>query len=52
VSSFDKHRVGRYEPLERRCLNIDEMLARGMTKNEKGWWTTGEFDASKFLKAV
>jgi hypothetical protein len=52
ISSFDKHRVGRFEPMERRCLTEPEMLQRGMTKNEKGWWTTGEFDASKFRKAV
>jgi hypothetical protein len=48
VSSFDKHRVGRYEPLERRCLTVDEMIEKKMVQNEKGWWTTGVFDGSRF----
>lgn len=49
VSSFDKHRVGKFEPMERRCLSEQEMLDKGMTKNDKGWWTTGgTVDASWF----
>lgn len=49
VSSFDRHRVGKHEPMERRCLSVEEMCNRGMTQNAKGWWTTGEFDASRIF---
>lgn len=28
--AFQKHRVGRYMPMERRCLTKTEMLAKGM----------------------
>lgn len=43
VSSFDSHRVGKYEPMTRRCLTRDEMLAKNMVLNERGMWTTGAF---------
>jgi hypothetical protein len=64
-SSFNMHRVGSYgEPIygkngreatgytkhTRKCLSEAEMLNKSMIKNEKGWWTTGEFDASVFNK--
>jgi len=63
-SPFRKHRVGLYgEPIydskkqvdgytkhTRTCLTEVEMLEKGMMKNEKGLWTTGEFDASAFAK--
>lgn len=26
----------------RRCMTTDEMIAAGMTTNERGWWITGE----------
>lgn len=39
--SGDKHRVGRYEPMERRCLTPDEMRDKGMRQNSAGIWTTG-----------
>ena len=50
ISSFDKHRVGKHEPMERRCLSEQEMLERRMTQNDKGWWTTGDFDAERIFK--
>lgn len=31
--------IGR-TPSERRCLTEQEMLTKGMVKNEKGWWMT------------
>jgi hypothetical protein len=34
---FDKHRVGRYEPMERRCLTPDEMRAKGWRHDGKTW---------------
>ncbi len=38
VRSFDFHRTGTYEPMRRRCLSVEEMVALGMTQNAKGWW--------------
>jgi hypothetical protein len=37
TSTFDKHRVGRHEPLERRCLTPDEMRAKGMVERNGVW---------------
>lgn len=34
----------------RACLDAAQMLEKGMMKNEKGIWLTGEFDASVFAK--
>ena len=58
-SAFDKHRTGSFggpihengrvvgfEKSQRRCLTVDEMLAKEMVQNEKGWWTSGVFDGS------
>jgi hypothetical protein len=36
--AFDKHRVGRYTPMERRCLNPSEMRAKGMVISSPGFW--------------
>ena len=38
-SPFDKHRTGTYG-VNRRCLTPDEMLAKGMLKNDAGFWIT------------
>lgn len=38
VSIFDKHRAGSYSLLERRCLSAAEMLAKGYTRNNAGFW--------------
>ena len=40
---------GKYKH-ERRCMNESDMLKKGMIKNEKDIWLTGEFDASVFGK--
>lgn len=37
VGSFDKHRR------EGRCLTEDEMTARGMLVNARGYWVSSEF---------
>ena len=37
--AFDRHRVGAY-PSHRRCLTHDEMIARGMLINARGFWIT------------
>ncbi len=39
LTYFEQHRVGRYEPLERRCLDEDEMQAAGLSQNADGRWT-------------
>lgn len=52
---FDMHRTGKfgdpiyegtrivgYTPHTRRCLTEEEMLAKGMVRNERGAWTSGK----------
>ena len=41
--AFDKHRTGNHGH-DRRCLTIDEMLAKGMVKNARGFWITKPYD--------
>jgi hypothetical protein len=48
---FDKHRVGRYTPAERRCLNPSEMRSKGMTVNSAGFWITKPRSARSFADA-
>jgi hypothetical protein len=35
--AFDKHRTGDFGK-DRRCLKADEMEAKGMSKNARGFW--------------
>ncbi len=42
--AFDTHRTG--QPHSRRCLTIDEMLAKGMGKNAHGRWVSERRRAS------
>ena len=35
---FDRHRVGKYRPGERRCLTPDEMRVKGHLQNDAGFW--------------
>lgn len=37
--AFDKHRVGKFGA-DRRCLTPDEMLLKGMVKNNDGFWVS------------
>lgn len=37
VTAFDKHRIGEYG-VDRRCMTVDEMTAKGMSVNEAGYW--------------
>lgn len=61
--SFSKHRTGsygtgtisnngtiKYVGNDRRCLSDIEMQTKGLIKNERGIWSTAEFDASVFNK--
>ena len=45
VSTFDKHRVGDFAGVggvnTRRCLNAEEMQAKGWRTNDSGYWVTG-----------
>jgi hypothetical protein len=34
---FDKHRVGTFEPMTRRCLTPDEMREKGWTHDGRTW---------------
>jgi hypothetical protein len=36
--SFDKHRVGTFKPLMRRCLSASELTARGWSPDPRGFW--------------
>lgn len=38
-AAFDKHRTGTFG-IDRRCMTIDEMTAKGMAQNATGWWVT------------
>lgn len=38
--AFAKHRTGKYG-INRRCLNVGEMLAKRYEKNAAGFWTMG-----------
>lgn len=42
VTGFDRHRTG--DVNHRRCLTVIEMLADGLTKNERGQWITAAYD--------
>lgn len=37
--AFDKHRTGHFGH-NRRCLTPDEMIAKGMSLNKRGFWVT------------
>lgn len=37
MTAFDKHRVGSYQPNERRCMNASEMLAAGLVLKNDVW---------------
>lgn len=37
-ASFDRHRVGRFEPDEHRCLTPEEMIAAGLFLKPSGVW--------------
>lgn len=39
VKAFDRHRAGQFG-IDRRCLTIREMEAKGMSINSQGFWIT------------
>ena len=38
--AFDLHRTGTHSPPARRCLSVEEMLAKGMAKRADGFWVS------------
>lgn len=38
TSTFDKHRVGPFKPLMRRCLSEAELTAKGWAPDARGLW--------------
>lgn len=58
LSAFDAHRVGPYrqwwEPVaapDRRCLTAEQMAAKGMALNVRGYWVT-ETRAARKARSV
>jgi hypothetical protein len=51
-AGFDKHRVGKHDPDERRCLTIEEMKGIGMDTNKSGHWVTELMDSEALERAV
>jgi hypothetical protein len=47
----DMHRAWKAKGISDRCLTVDEMLAKGMTRNRFGHWTTGEQMSRTALRA-
>jgi hypothetical protein len=39
TAAFDKHRIGTHG-VDRRCMTVDEMLAKGMAQAASGFWVT------------
>lgn len=42
---FDRHRVGEHG-VNRRCLTVDEMTARGWHRNGAGFWSMTRLDSA------
>lgn len=47
--AFDKHRTGDFGK-DRRCRTTNEMLERGMSKNEAGFWISSAMPESALHK--
>jgi hypothetical protein len=44
LSAFDLHRTGKFQHKMRRCPTEQDMLAKGMVQNAKGWWMRSSFE--------
>jgi hypothetical protein len=40
-AAFDKHRTGDHGK-NRRCMTVEEMIAKGMAINSRGFWITAK----------
>ncbi|WP_160803633.1 hypothetical protein [Nitrosomonas sp. GH22] len=47
TAAFDKHRTGKYG-VDRRCLTVQEMNNKGMSKNDAGFWITSTMPAKAY----
>jgi hypothetical protein len=56
ATSGDMHRVGDHAVFEgpdrRRCLSVEEMTEKGMTRNGRGQWTSGQHTGSAWWTYV
>jgi hypothetical protein len=52
VAAFDKHRVGTYEPMRRRCLTTDEMIDKGFDIDKFDHWVTSLMDPIAMQRRV
>jgi len=43
---FEMHRTGKYG-VDRRCMTVDEMTARGMSLNPAGFWISSKREYEK-----
>jgi hypothetical protein len=43
--AFDKHRTGDFGK-DRRCMTMEEMMLKGMEKNDAGFWVGKRMDSS------
>jgi hypothetical protein len=46
LRAFEKHRTGKHG-VDRRCMTPDEMLAKGMSINEAGYWIASKMEGWK-----
>lgn len=44
TTGFDKHRIGKHEPYERRCMTAAEMQAAGLVERDGIWGKPGMAD--------
>ena len=49
--AFDKHRIGDFG-VDRRCVTVEEMLAKGMSLSKTNWWITEAMVDSDFRPAA
>ena len=42
-AAFELHRIGEHG-VDRRCMTVDEMKARGMEVNQAGYWIKDKFN--------
>jgi len=43
---FERHRIGKHG-VDRRCMTADEMIAKGMSINEAGYWIASKMEGWK-----
>ncbi len=51
TKAFDRHRTGRFG-VDRRCMTVVEMTARGMVLNKAGFWITERHSARSLKRKI